>query len=532
MPKKQQSQNFLQGALILSMATALVKVIGAIFKIPLANYILGDEGYAFFLIAYTVYSALLVIATAGLPVAISKMVSEAETRGRYNESRRIFKVALVAFIIIGAVITSFMLLFSRQLAELMNSPKSYPVIMAIAPAVFFVSIIATFRGYNQGRGNMYPTAYSQVLEALGKLVIGMVLAYWILQKTGDIVYAAAGAIGGVTFGTVISMIYIAFATRGQKPTADDRLPPRPSGTILTELLKIAIPITISSSVLTLTSLIDAAQINGRLKTAAGFAEQAADKLYGAYGFAQNMFFLPPAFITTIAISVVPAIAAAMARSDKKLAGSTISTSFKMAVLLAFPAAAGMMSLSSPIMNMLYSKQPEAAAVAGPLLSFLCWAIPFVCLSTITTAILQSLGRVYTPILTMVAGGAVKVAINYFLVGNPEINISGAPVGTLACYSIISILNTIVIISIAHPPRLISSAIKPAIASVIMGFAAWGAQVALAPIMGNTLSTGIAVICGVILYVVFILIFRVLNYNDVMLLPKGEKIARLIKIRKI
>lgn len=532
MPKKQQKQNFLQGALILSMATALVKVIGAVFKIPLANYILGPEGYAFFLIAYTVYSALLVIATAGLPVAISKMVSEAETRGRYNESRRIFKVALVAFIIIGAVITLFMIIFSRQLADLMNSPKAYLAIMAIAPAVFFVSILATYRGYNQGMGNMYPTAYSQVIEALGKLIIGIVLAYWVMQKTGDLIYAAAGAIAGVTVGTALSTVYIMLMTRSHKPTAEDRIQPSSRGTILAKLLKIAIPITVSSSVLTITSLIDASQINGRLKTAAGFSEVAADKLFSAYGFAQNLFTLPPAFITTISISVVPAIAAAMARGDKNLAGTTISTSFKMAVLLAFPAAAGMMSLSGPITNMLYSNQLETAAITGPLLSFLCWSIPFVCLSTITTAILQSLGRVYTPIITMVAGGIVKVAINYFLVGDPKINISGAPVGTLACYSIISVLNIAVIISIAHPPKLISSAIKPAIASVIMGFAAWGVQVALAPIMGNTLSTGIAVICGVILYVVFILIFRVLNYNDIMLLPKGEKIARLIKIRKI
>ena len=528
MDKKQQSQNFLQGALILSAATALVKIIGAVFKIPLGNLILGDEGMAYFSTAYQIYSVLFVAATAGLPVAISKMVSEAEARGRYNEGYRTFRVAFGAFFVIGAAGTALMVLLSRQLADMMNRPEARWSIVAIAPAMFFVSVVSSYRGFNHGKRNMLPTAYSQVFEAFGKLVIGIALSYWIMRTTGNLIYAAAGAIGGVSFGTVLSAVYMVLASRGLKPKEPDPVPMRPRGVILGRLLKIAVPIMISSSVLSLTNLIDAAQINGLLESAAGFTGQEAAKLYGAYTFAQNMFNLPPAFILTISISVIPAIAAAMARGDKKGAGGTITASLKMAMLLALPAAAGMMALSGPILRMLYSNQPAAAAVAGPLLASLSWSIPFVCLVSVTTAILQSLGRVYTPILTMALGGAVKVILNNILVRNPDIHINGAPVGTLACYLLISVLNIAIIMVIARPPKLIISFVKPAAAAVLMGAAVRAAQVALLPITGNTISTAVAVICGVILYIVLVLALRILSHNDALLLPKGEKIARIIK----
>lgn len=528
MPKQQQKQNFLHGALILSIAVALVKVIGAVFKIPLQNYILGDEGNAYFTVAYNIYATLFVAATAGLPVAISKMVSEAEALGRHNESRRVFRVALAVFFFIGVTGTSLMIIFSKQIAEFMNRPEANYAIMAIAPSIFFVAIISSFRGYNQGKGNMTPTAVSQVIEALGKLIVGIALSWWILERTGSLIYAAAGAIGGVSFGTVLSALYMMLVTRAKRPEFNDPVPLRSRGTVLGELLKIAIPITISSSILSITNLIDAAQINGLLESAVGFTSLEATKLYGAYGFAQTMFNLPSAFFLPIAVSIIPAIAAAMARGDKRSAGETITTSLKMSMLLALPAAAGLMSLGSPIMKMIYTRQQDAAAVAGPLLSLLSWSIPFVCLVTVTNAILQSLGRVYTPIITMTIGGVIKVAVNYMLVSNPDIHISGAPIGTLACYFIISAVNIGVILTVARPPKLISSFIKPAAAAILMGLAAWGVQVALMPIMGNTISTAIAVVCGVILYVVLVVAFKVLTHNDILLIPKGDKIARFIK----
>jgi len=527
MLKRQQSQNFLQGAMILSTATALVKIIGAIFKIPLQN-LLGGAGTAYFDAAYQIYAVLFVASTAGLPVAISKMVSEAEARGRYNEGYRTFRVAFGAFFIIGTIGTALMVLFSQQLANFMNQPEANYAIMAIAPAMFFVSIISSYRGFNHGKQNMFPTAYSQVCEAFGKLVIGLALAYWVLRTTGNLMYAAAGAIAGTAVGTVFSALYMVLASRGLKPTAPDTIPLRPRKMILADILKIAVPVMISASVLSFTNLIDVAQINGLLVSAAGFTRGEAAFLRGSYVFAQSMFNLPGAFILTIGISVLPVIAAAMARGDKKNAGETITTSLKMAMLLALPASAGMMALANPIVKMLYPNAQAEAEIAGPLLVMLCWAIPFVCLTTITTSILQSLGRVKTPILIMALGGAVKIILNNILVSNPDIHISGAPVGTLACYLLISLVNIAVIIVIVRPPKLITSFIKPVIAAVLMGFAAWGIQVTLSPIMGNTISTAIAILCGVILYIVLVLVLRILSYNDALLLPKGEKLARFIK----
>ena len=525
-----KKQNFLQGALILSAATLVVKIIGALYKIPLGN-VIGEQGMANFGTAYVIYSTLFVIATAGLPVAISKMVSEAETRGCPNESRRILRVALTTFMAISAAGTAFMFFGARRLAVFMSNPDAYAAIMAISPAVFFVGYMSAFRGYHQGQSNMIPSAVSQVFEAGGKLIIGLGLSYYVYTTTGNLIWSAAAAIGGVSFGTVLGAIYMT-VTGGKRLRylpQSDAVATRKPGAIFKELMRISIPITISASVLTLTNFIDDKLIMQRLQEAAGYTLEGAQVLKGAYSYAQNLFNLPSAFILTLAVSVIPAIASAMKRGDRLTAQKTIGTATSVTALLTLPAAAGLMALSKPILLMLYPARREGALTAAPLLFTLGIAVTFVCLVPLTNSMLQALGHTGIPLISMSVGAVVKITCNYILVGNPEINISGAPVGTVACYSVIAAINLFAIFVIAKPPRLFACFFKPLTAAAAMGISVHWIQVALAGIMGNSLSTICAIAIGGTLYIVLILAMKALSYDDVLLLPKGETIARKLKI---
>ena len=242
-----KQNTFFGGAAVLAAGILVVKLIGLFYKIPLLN-IIGEQGTADFGNAYNIYAVLLTISTAGLPVAVSKLVSEANALGRQNQVRRTFRLAMALFLTLGVL--SFLVMFfcADQLAGLMHDSMAAPGIKALAPAVICVGCLSAFRGYAQGHGRMTPTAVSQIIEALCKLTVGLGLAYWLVKQGADASHAAAGAITGVTVGTIVALAYMLMnflITRGQEgDLSDDR--PDGAAKILKELLMIAVPITILS----------------------------------------------------------------------------------------------------------------------------------------------------------------------------------------------------------------------------------------------------------------------------------------------
>ncbi|MDR0670693.1 MAG: polysaccharide biosynthesis protein [Oscillospiraceae bacterium] len=525
-----KKQNFLHGALILSAATALVKVIGAIFKIPLQNLI-GPTGYSYFDVAYSIYSTLFVISSAGLPVAISKMVSEAGARRRFVETRHIFRLALGAFVCIGAA-GSFVLFFgARALAGWMGNPDAYQAIMAIAPSVLFVSVMSAFRGYHQGRGNMYPTAISQVIEASCKLGVGYLLAAWVHSSGLGLERAAAAAISGVTVGSVVGALYMVLARRRPESVPAGADPAtRSRRVLLGEILRLSVPVTISASVLSLTNLIDKGLVMNRL-FAAGYTLPAAKKVIGAYSFAQTLFNLPSAFILTISVSIIPALTVALTHRNDKTADATIRSALRITSLLAMPAAAGLSSLALPILTLLSMHQPETVEIAAPLLVALGLAVVFVCLVSLTNAILQAMGLVSVPIVTMFAGGCVKLIANYFLVGSPEINIAGAPVGTVLCYAVIALLNLGVIARARGGARFWGVFVRPLFAAAGMGVFAHLFYRFATDVAGMSVPLGgvVSIAAAVAIYGALVLLLRAVPREDVLLLPRGEKLAKFMKL---
>ena len=314
----QKQNSFFGGAAILAAGILIVKLIGMFYKIPLIN-IIGEAGAADFNNAYNIYAVLLTVSTAGLPVAVSKLVSEANALDRRNQVRRTFRLALVLFLALGLV--SFLVMFFRAdaLAGMMNDSKAAAGIRALAPAVVCVGCLAALRGYSQGHSNMAPTSVSQIIEALCKLVVGLGLAFWLVKQGKDPDVAAAGAITGVTVGTVVALAYMVLdflLSRGREDTrGTDR--PDSAGSILVNILKIAVPITLSSSMVGIVTVIDSSLVQGQLQSALDLTEQASRTLYGNYSGALNIYNLPTSLMAAITASVIPAVSAALARRDRR-----------------------------------------------------------------------------------------------------------------------------------------------------------------------------------------------------------------------
>ena len=532
---KAKEQNYLHGAAILTAGVVIMKILGAIYKIPIGN-LLGDDGYGLFISAYNVYSVFLMLATAGLPVALSRMVSEAHTQGRQMQVRRTFSVALWTFFALGAISTAIMFLFPDWLAGILHNPDTALSIRTLAPAVLLVCLTSAFRGYAQGHGNMIPTTVGQVLEVLVKVVVGLLLAWYFVANGYDKPIASAGAIFGVTVGSLAVLIYMyVYKVRNYKiiPVAEPDIP-EPRGEIFKNLIRIGIPIALGSIVLSFINLLDSGLCMARLQDAAGFTYNEAKVLYGVYGKAQTLFNVPAAFITPLTISVVPAIAAKIVIGDKKLAAKISEDSLRISMALCLPMGVGLAVLADPIMKIIYPGAHEAGTL---LLCLLGTASIFVCFSLMTTAVLQATGKEKLTAYSIIAGGIMKITVNWFLVGIPELNIYGAPIGTLCCYVTMCVLNLIFIAhSFEKSPSAKEVFVRPGAACLIMGAVTYAVYYAGSLVLDYdsklymAAAMCVAMLVAVVVYAVAAIKLRAITAEDMKLIPKGEKIAKLLHMR--
>ena len=538
MSNQQKKQSFLGGAAVLAAAVAVVKIIGFFYKVPLNN-ILGEVGKTYFQTAYEIYNVLLTISTAGLPLAISKLTSQAHAQGRENQKRKIFRTAIWLFFALGLIGSLLMFFGAAQLAAIQNNPMATQPIRALAPAVFCVCLLACMRGYTQGQGNMKPTAISQVLEALCKVGIGLPLAWYILKLGQGMENVAAGAIFGVTIGTILSMCFLIFYLFTHKNRSESLDTPDGSGAIMKSILSIGIPITLSNCAMSIITVIDTKIILGRLQTGLGLTEVAASALKGQYSYAMDMLNMVSSFVYPVTMSLIPFAAAALASKDYAKADRTISTAFRIIALLALPAGVGLSVLSTPIMVLILPAQYEGALAAGPHLQVLGIATIFVCMMILTNAILQTYGKEKLPIITVIIGGLVKITMNYVLVGNPDINIHGAPLSTLCCYLVIVGLNLLFVWKYSpQKPKYLRLFAKPVIASVMMGAAAWAAHGLVYRVFSaghsvygaNALATMAGIGAGVVVYGILVIALRILRAEDVKSLPRGEKLIKLLHLK--
>ncbi len=526
---RNKRQNFMQGALILMIGGLLVKVIGAIFKIPLTNKI-GADGMSLFNQAYDIYTWLYIITTAGLPVAVSRMVAESRSAGKFKQAQKILRIAFLSFFVLGIIATGAMIIFSHELASLLSNPDAYFCIMLIAPAILFEVIMSAYRGYFQGCQNMTPTAISQIIVAVVKLGLGYALACILADNGYDTVFVAGGAIFGVTAGTFLGALYLfikrLFSKRDEEQGAvletDD------SKDIFKKMLAIVIPVTIGSSVLSVTNLVDSAVVMGMLQDGAGLTYETAKLVYGSYSsLARTLFNLPTALIVPLGVSVLPTISERFSSGRLGEANEVIQSAIRLTMMLALPSGFGLAFLSKPILSLLYTNQVEID-IAAPLLTELAPAIIFVCLVSITNNMLQAIGKEKVPVVTMLIGGFIKVLLSILLVGNPAVAIKGAPISTNICYAIITLLNMLVLVRALGGVRSIfKTFLKCLAAGAACGISAWLITTFLAGIIPSKLLTVAAICVGALVYFVLLGLLGGYNEKDILMLPKGEKIKNIL-----
>lgn len=530
------------------VSSLIVKVIGAVYKIPLAG-ILTDRAYSDFNSAYLIYTFFLTISTTGLPVALSKMVSEALPLGRRNQVQRTLRAALAAFLVAGIVSFFCMSVLAAPLSKyVLQNEKAVYCVMALSPSVLCVCVIAAFRGYFQGHFNMTPTGTSQIIEAVVKMGVGLALASLFLKmniQNPDIPdlgerMPAVGAILGVSVSSIAALIYLIFIYRRHSrrlPASTDT--PDPIKSIFTHLMRLAIPITIGSAASSLISLIDNALVMSQLQKvyqttyglAADAALDAARTLNGIYGKCTSIYNLPASVISCITVCIIPAVSSALSRKDHREAKAVSESALRIGLLIAMPMGFGLFALGEPIMTLVIRNTDTS--IAGPLLSILGLASIFVSTQLLCNSILQANGLVNLPILAVLAGGITKIVVNYILVGNPNIMIYGAPIGTLCSFLVIDALEIFFIRRAIHrPPNVLRAAIKPFISSLVMAGAVWstyGLFSKLLHLSGN-ISTVFAIFIGVCVYFVLVLTLRAISAQDLSLMPKGDKIAKILKIQ--
>lgn len=535
-------KSFIQGAAVLAVAGLLVKFLGAVFRIPLAN-MLGDVGMGYYQPAYYIYNLFLVLATAGIPVAISRMVSERYSFGQYYEAQRVFRLSRTLMVAIGAV--SFVVVFfGAEFFVPDNVPEAVMAVRAISPALVLVPLMASYRGYFQGQQDMTPTAVSQFVEQVFRVAIGLFLAYTFFNSMYSSMGAApeeagaAGATLGAVAGSVgglLVMLIVYYRRKGsmRKQIAEERkehkIKRESSSAILKQIVVIAIPITIGAAVMPIVNLIDTEIVTSRL-ISSGWEKDVAVGLYGQLtSFCGALVNFPQVLTQAVAMSLVPLVAAAWKQKDMQHLRTNVESGLRMAVILGMPCAVGLFVLAEPILLLLYSSQKAAAISAAPCLMILAIGVVFLAVVQTLTGVLQGVGKQMIPVRNLVIAVIVKIIITWVLTGIYSINILGAATGTVTAYAIAAVLDIIAVKKYTGTHfNFMKTAVKPFVSSAVMGLVTWGAFNLLYDFMdGSRLATVIAILIAVVVYAVMIFATKTITKEELANMPKGGKIVKIL-----
>lgn len=551
MPKRKQ-QSFVEGALVLVVATALAKIIGALFKIPLNN-IIGDLGFGYYSSAYDLFLPIYGISMTGLPMVVSRMVAERVAEGRHLSAKRVFSAAFTAFTLGGIILTVLMLLLIKPFLALTDmTGSSLYSLLAIAPAWFFCCVISAYRGYYEGYGNMYPTAVSNIIEAACKLIFGYTLAYITVKQSGNVAYAAAAAISGVTIGvllaTLVTMLYHKLKGVSVQESELSACPETEKRRdILKMLLFLSVPVVISSFVTNVASLVDVMTVKwqlGELMEEHGALlenmysasiedyNSAAHKflsgetlptfLYGVRSKTYTIYNLVPTIAAVLGVSALPSLVRVWCSEDREKSEvkDCVNSILKFSAIIVFPAGVGMAAIAPDIMDLLY-KSHASVEIGAPLLRIYGVTAIFAGLCVPLISMLQAVGKPYVPVRNMLIGAAIKTGVNILLVSVPEVNVRGAAWGTLCCFVYIFVCNFYSLCRhTGVMPDVSLTLIKPLFAALFCGATAFGVRALLG---SGSLKTVVAIIAAATVYVVLLFVLSVISLEE---LSKNPVIGRL------
>ena len=535
-------KSLIQGASILAIAGIIAKIMGAVFRLPLINWI-GDTGMANYSPAYYIYAFLVILATSGLPVAISKLVSESLAVGNHYQANKVFKLSAKLMMAMGAVFFVILFVFAPQIAELMGNADAALGMRAIAPSLLLVPLMAAFRGYFQGMQNMKPTAISQVVEQFFRTIVGLGAAFYLFYVAGDnfingydkYALGASGANFGATAGSLGGLLIILFVYALAKKKIKHKiskaksLGSENSKVIMKKILIIAIPITIGAAIYPILNLIDSALVMNRLMDGAGFSHEVAKSLYGQLsGFVGSLINFPQLLSQSVAVSLVPVIAAAHKLKNRQEMNDNVMLGLRMASIIGYPCAFGLIAMAKPILLLLYPVQVESASNAASILAIMAFGLLFLVETQTITGILQGIGKPMVPVINMFAGMGVKIVLTWILVGIPSINVNGAAIGSVGAFILTMILNYRYLTKNTHVEINKKLAFgKPLLAALIMGIVVKVFYMLLINIVPhNSVVTLLSVMVGVLVYALLIFKTGTIQKEELVFFPKGEKLKKI------
>lgn len=522
---------FIKQAAILAIASLLVRLLGFLYRLPLTN-MLGDEGNGIYSAGFYLYNFFLVMSSAGLPAAISKIVSEKVALEEYRNVKKTFKISLILSSTVGLIFSIVMFVSARFFCNIIGSPDSYYTILTLSPTVFIVSVMSVFRGYFQGLGTTVPTALSQVIEQIFNAIFSIYLAYLLVGISLPL--GAAGGTMGTGIGALAGLIYILMVFLNRKRYINRKLSKKThkyrlesNREIAIKIIKTAAPIIAGTAIFSMTNLIDMQMVNSRLTASKAFTDSQVTALYGQLtGKYVTLTTLPVSISTALATAVLPSIASSMIQGDIKTVRKKIDVSLRLTMIISIPAAIGMGVLADEILLLLFPNYSDG----GLLLKWGALSIIFLALCQIITGILQGIGKVATPAKNAFIGSIIKIPINYFLISIPSINVIGAIISTTVCYLVASLLNFITLRKVTKiRPDYNGIFFKPAIASIVMGvFCYFSYKFIFYFSKSNAMSTLISIFIAIIVYLVSLAVIGGFKREDLSLLPMGRKLISILE----
>ena len=468
-----KSKSIIGGMTVLGLAGVICKLVGVLYSIPL-TWMIGTAGLGVYNAVFPAYNLLLTISSAGLPVAVSRLVARSLAKDNPRSAKHVFKTALLLLLLLGSIATLLMIVGIDVLVKASDQPESRLGFLVIAPCVAIVCVLSAFRGFMQGQQNMAPTAISQLIEQVGKVFLALPMAYFGSQR--GIEYGAAGALLGTTIVEGIALLYMvilyfrrnaAFSSLPQLCEEPDESP----ASVAKQLMTISIPITIGACIVPLSQYIDSTMLVGRLMST-GMETGMASSVYGLFsGTVIRIINIPTALALAVSMSLVPAISSAKAVEDNAAVVRQTDLGMRFAFLIGLPCSIGMSVLSEPLMRFFYqgSIAEEQLVLGGELLAMSGLTIILFTVVQATTSVLQGLGKQRIPMYTLVAGVVCKIILNYVLIGTPGIGIHGAPIASLVCYSVSMVPNLYYMLKYTDSKmNWLGWIVRPGIATAAMG----------------------------------------------------------------
>ncbi|MDD4844783.1 MAG: polysaccharide biosynthesis protein [Anaerotignum sp.] len=528
--------SFVKQAAILATAGILVRFLGFVYRVPLTNMI-GDQGNGIYSAGYYIYTFLLILSSAGLPAAISKMVSERIAVKEYRNAHRVFQSALIVSGSLGLLFAILLAVFGRQIATFANAPESYYCILTLSPTIFIVAIMSAYRGYFQGMNTMVPTAISQIVEQIFNAFFSVYLAYVLLSfgvSAGEknIPMGAAGGTAGTGIGAAAGLLVVMFSYFLIRPTIKKKIKRCHQSfeesriDTAKQLFVTAWPIIAGTAIFSITNLIDMNMVTRILENTGSSHNEAMD-LYGQLsGKYVTLTTLPVSISTALATAALPSIAASVKLRELKQVRRKMNLTFRISMIISVPAAVGIGVLGGPIIHLLFPLAPAG----GALLMVGAISILFLALCQTATGILQGIGHIKVPVIGAILGAFVKVLLNYLLIGIPELNVLGAVLSTTGCYLVAAVFDVIMLSRITGIKfDMMGAFLKPIAGATAMGvtsLAIYHVIMMLYP--SNAVATIVSIVFAMGIYGMVMLLIGGINEEDLACLPMGKKIVGTLR----